>query len=92
MIYGNHNKRRGDIVKIARWDEEVISIVETRYLHESAGDIEFIIIDIDHYRREIVLRPSWIRTQGVKKSMQFATYRVLLDDTNLIRVGRLAEM
>lgn len=87
MIYGNHNKRRGDIVKIARWDIDTIVRIALNYRvkTEEAEEIEFVVWKVMYYERYIVLVPyaAHVHTN--------AHFVVNLDETNLIRVGRMTE-
>ena len=88
MIYGNHDMRKSDVVKIAKWDEELILRMARFYdaRPEIIGDAKFYIADIDYRRRAIGVIPT------INSRLCAATYGLCLDDTNLIRVGRLYEV
>ena len=87
MIYGNHDMRKSDIVKIAKWDNELILRMARAYntKPETIGDAKFYIADIDYRRRSIGVIPV------INGKLCAAMYDLCLDDTNLIRVGRLYE-
>lgn len=79
MIYGNHNKKKGDIVKIARWDGREMNLLKTRLgtSCKDPGELTFMIVLIDYSTRDIFLQ---------KKGLNWA---VRLDETNLIKVGQI---
>lgn len=81
MIYGNHNKKKGDVVTIARWDDAEMANLNFRFQaqYKDPGEIRFIIYEIDYYARAVLLK---------MEKMKF-NWAVSLDATNLIRVGRL---
>ena len=87
MIYGNHNKKRGDIVKIARWDGDTIVRAALNYgvKPEEAEEIEFVVWKVLYFERYVVLVPLY---SNRLTNMHFV---VNLDETNLIRVSRMAE-
>lgn len=87
MIYGNHEKRRGDIVRIARWDGDTIVRVALNYKvrTEEAEEIEFVVWKVMYYERYIILVPHHAHI------FTSAHIVVNLDDTNLIRVSRMTE-
>lgn len=87
MIYGNHDMKKSDVVKIAKWDEELILRMARAYdaKPETISDAKFYIADIDYSRRTIGVIPI------VNSKLCAAMYDLCLDDTNLIRVGRLYE-
>ena len=100
MIYGNHEKRKGDIVKIARWDDSALltaawlldfksnSGPQRRAVCEHIACMFFVVVDINYTARRIFLAP--IKHPNGKKQEICATWvNVALDETNLIRVGRL---
>lgn len=85
MIYGNHNKRRGDIVRVARWDQDLVQKAAD-FLHTTrpiAETKEFVVSRIDYYGRTMHLMPKGLKEDHGR------FFIVNLDDTNLIRVGRL---
>ena len=88
MIYGNHDMRKSDIVKVAKWDEELVLRMARAYnaKPETICDAKFYIADIDYRRRAIGVIPI------VNSKLCAAMYDLELDDTNLIRVGRLYEV
>lgn len=88
MIYGNHDMRKSDIVKVAKWDEELILRLARAYGEgvEVIGDTKFYIANIDYSFRTIGIIPM------VNSKLCAAMYDLCLDDTNLIRVGRLYEV
>lgn len=81
MIYGNHNKRRGDIVTVARWDTGTLRDIKDSAPGEDPGAKKFIVTDIMYDKRLILLTGYGHLLSRI----------VSLDDTNLIRVGRLAD-
>ena len=87
MIYGNHEKRRGDIVRIARWDGDTIVRVALNYKvrTEEAEEIEFVVWKVMYYERYIILVPRHTHI------FTNAHIVVNLDETNLIRVSRMTE-
>ena len=87
MIYGNHDMKKSDVVKIAKWDEELILRMARAYdaKPETISDAKFYIADIDYRHRTIGAIPI------INSKLCAATYKLCLDDTNLIRVGRLYE-
>ena len=89
MIYGNHNKRKGDIVKLARWDEELIKKAAefNKVSEEVIAEKKFVIVWIDFYRRQMKL--NMVHTRDSEKIPGPAFVVVNLDETNIIRVGRL---
>ena len=79
MIYGNHEKRKGDIVKIARWDDKHMEMLSKLVPKgKDPGAIKFEIWHICYKERMIYLKSKIVN------------WAVSLDDTNLIRVGRLS--
>ena len=79
MIYGNHDKKKGDIVSIARWDLSEMRQLKYR-LGSSCNDpgvLKFVIVFIDYNTRDIFLEKSGLR------------WAVRLDETNLIKHGKL---
>ena len=87
MIFGNHNKQRGDIVKIARWDADAVAGAALRYgvKPKEAEEIEFVVWKVMYFERYVVLVPLH---SNRLTNMHFV---VNLDDTNLIRVSRMTE-
>lgn len=84
--YGNHNKRKGDIVQIARWEAELLEKFE-RFYEVKPGkidEVKFIVMTIDHHSRTVGIIPEDERIKQV-------IGRIHLDDTSLIRVGRMSE-
>lgn len=100
MIYGNHDKRKGDIVKIARWDDRALMAAawlldfksnsgpQRRALCEHIACMFFVVADINHTARRIFLAP--IRNhKGKNPEICEKWVNVALDDTNLILEGKL---
>ena len=87
MIYGNHNKKRGDIVKIAKWDVDAVVEAALRYgiKPEEVEDTEFVVWKVLYFERYVVLVPLY---SNRLTNMHFV---VNLDETNLIRVSRMTE-
>lgn len=87
MIYGNHDMKKSDIVKVAKWDEQLILRLARAYgaSVETVGDTKFYIANIDYGFRTIGIIPM------VNSKLCAAMYDLCLDATNLIRVGRLYE-
>lgn len=81
MIYGNHNKKKGDIVQIARWDDAEMANLKFRFQakFKDPGEIRFIIYAVDYYARAVLLK---MEKTGVN-------WAVSLDATNLIKVGQI---
>lgn len=86
MIYGNHSKKKGDIVQIARWDDDLLYEMSKLYQVEpwKIDEVKFIIVVIDYSRRTIGFIPNNPRISQIIGC-------VPLDATNLIRVGRLVD-
>lgn len=86
MIYGNHNKRKGDIVQIARWEQAELERAQTWYNSKpwTIDDVKFIVTDIDYYHRKIRLLPK-------NPNFSVEGFVVSLDATSLIKVGSLAD-
>ena len=86
MIYGNHNKKKGDIVQIARWEDETLRraslVYDTRIW--TIDDVRFIVLDIEYNWRKIRLIPR-------NPKVGTEVFYVDLDATSLIRVGRLSD-
>jgi len=91
--FGNHNKRKGDIVRIAKWDKEALANIKKKIdvttkrngLREfliPVDELLFVIVSIDYERRHIRLDPTSSYIAGMYWSVH-------LDETNLIRVDRL---
>ena len=100
MIYGNHDKRKGDIVKVARWDDQALLMIawqrgirsnsgpQRRAVCEAMAERSFLIVNIDYYARLIFLVMVSDRTHTILEDQRV---HVEMDNTNLIRVGRLGE-
>lgn len=84
MIYGNHKLRKGDIVRIYRWEPELLDKAARFYNIKPwcIDDMKFIVIMIDYHLRKIRLIPK--NTSG---DVLF----VDMDATSLMKVGTLAE-
>ena len=84
MIYGNHSKRRGDVVQIYRWETELLDRAARFYNVKPwcIDDMKFVIVRIDYHMRKIVIVP---------KNMHGDVFFVNLDDTSLMKVGSLAD-
>lgn len=83
MIYGNHEKKIGDVVTMARWDDEVMADMKRIYGAKDPGVIRFYIRKINYTTREILLVPM-----PCKANYQpYCT--VPLDETNLLKVGTI---
>lgn len=105
MIYGNHNKRKGDIVKIAAWDEPaLLNVAESFRIYpqtikmqkEAIGfvsSLEFAVIGVDYNSRKIIISPIGVNGIGIKSPAKAKNLHVAvnLDETNLIRVSRMTE-
>lgn len=83
MMHGNHNKRMGDVVTVARWDEHLMRAVHGRYLPPDPGAMRFYVARVDYQHRAMALIPVNVAKHGK------AYFVISLDDTNLIRVGRM---
>jgi hypothetical protein len=83
--YGNHNKRKGDIVQIARWEIELLEKFDKFYevSPRKIDEVKFIVVIVDLNNRTIGIIPKNERIKQV-------VGRVPLDGASLIRVGRLA--
>lgn len=78
MIYGNHDKRKGDVVVVARWDEKQMRLLSKLLPKgKDPGTVRFEIWNIDYSVRTIYMKSKTVN------------WAIDLDDTNLIRVGRL---
>lgn len=84
MICGNHDRRKGDIVTVARWDESEMKSMRDWYRCNDPGAIKFYVRDIDYGDRQIVLAPM------PSKANHQIYYRVSLDETNLLKAGQLS--
>ncbi len=84
--YGNHNKRKGDIVQIARWEPELLEKFDKFYEVRlwKIDEVKFIVVVIDLSNRTIGIIP---KNERIKQVIG----RIHLDDASLIRVGRLSE-
>jgi hypothetical protein len=84
--YGNHSKRKGDIVQIARWETELLEKFDKFYEVKpwKIDEVKFIVVVIDHSTRTIGIIP---KNERIKQIVG----RVPLDSASLIRVGRLSE-
>lgn len=82
--HANHDLRKGDVVQIARWEPELLAELDRLFKvkHWTIDDVMFVVVIIDHYSRSIGIIPKNERIR------QFIG-RVPLDDSSLIRVGRL---
>lgn len=101
MIYGNHEMRKGDVVKVARWDDRALLQVawhlgvksasgpQRRSVCSFIGDMTFFVSGIDYHLRQIHVVPMGTLSNGRLAPAKKAKAVVGLDDTNLIRVGRL---
>ena len=87
MIYGNHDMRKSDVVKIAKWEDALVEKVARAYNEKIASveDGKFYVAHIDYKHRIIGIIPV------VGSKLCAAMYELPLDDTTLIRVGRLYE-
>ena len=84
MIYGNHSKRKGDIVQIYRWEAELLDRAARFYNVKPwcIDEMKFVIVLIDYNMRKIRIVP---------KNMHGDAFFVNLDDTSLMKVGSLAD-
>ena len=96
MIYGNHNKKKGDIVSIARWDDQALlyaafqvgvhpqSGPARRAVCEKVAQARFAVVHIDYHHRKVIL-------DEIIKGKPDEGMRVWvdLDETNLIKQGTL---
>ena len=101
MIYGNHNKKKGDVVKIARWDDRALlntawqmdipsnSGPSRRSVCELIAEMTFFVVDIDYYERKVHMALMGKLNNGRLAPAKTIKVSVELDETNLIRVGRL---
>ena len=82
--HGNHSLRKGDIVQIARWEPELLAQMDSYFSVKpwTIDDVMFVIVVIDHYSRSIGVIP---KNERIKQVIG----RIRLDDSSLIRVGRL---
>ncbi len=83
--YGNHNKRKGDIVQIARWEPKLLCQLGIYFDCSpwKIDEVKFVIVVIDHSTRTIGIIP---KNERIKQIVG----RVPLDSASLIRVGRLS--
>ena len=81
----NHDLRKGDIVRVARWEDGLIERLEMYYKAKpyKIDEEEFIVCVIDHNMRNIGIIPKNSRMRQI-------IARIELDNANLIRVGRLS--
>lgn len=84
MIYGNHSKKKGDVVQIARWDEDTLSAAGIFYNNKRhvMDEVKFIVVEVHYGYRLIRLMPK-------NKSVGLDVFFVKLDETNLIKVGQI---
>ena len=105
MIFGNHERRKGDIVTIARWDEQALMTTAWRFnirpisghqrrkACEAMACMQFVVADIDYYHRKMKLAVLFEhrKTGALSPAKHKDNFTVVeLDETNLIRVGRLS--
>ena len=86
MLHGNHEMKRGDIVKVATWEPELIKELATAFRANEAviEDARFVVEKIDYKNRLILIMAH-------TSKLITAMYAISLDATSLIRVGRLYE-
>ena len=86
MIYGNHDMKKSDIVKVATWEPELIKELATAFRANEAviEDARFVVENIDYKNRLILIMAH-------TSKLITAMYAISLDATSLIRVGRLYE-
>ena len=84
--YCNHNKRKVDIVQIARWETELLEKFDKFYEVRpwKIDEVKFIVVVVDLSNRTIGIIPKNERIKQV-------VGRIHLDAASLIRVGRLSE-
>ena len=82
----NHELRKGDIVQIARWETELLEKFDKFYEVKpwKIDEVKFIVVVVDLGSRTIGIVPKNERIKQV-------VGRIHLDDTSLIRVGRMSE-
>jgi len=84
VIFGNRNKKKGDIVKVARWAEEDLARIARDYpkRKKKPDDVHYCVVQINHAMQTVLIEPLYSRDGSGLSGVD-------LNDTNLIKIGTI---